>query len=193
MTYKDLTIKQYKQVQRILNSDDVDMIKTARLIAYLKGGDSSAMTANDIKEGAHLIEFLKEDGGAYRLRDRFRLKGRRFTVVLDARSVPFGKYIDLMNTLKTEDEEETQQHIIDNMDKLMALLVVERTRFKKHLDYNELCELFNEYLTMDIVLPVTVFFSKVSIALIPHMVDYLERMAGEMQTAEGTHNIGVGS
>jgi hypothetical protein len=62
MTYKDLTIKQYKQIQRILNSDDVDMIKTARLIAYLKGGDSSAMTANDIKEGAHLIEFLKEDG-----------------------------------------------------------------------------------------------------------------------------------
>jgi hypothetical protein len=98
-----------------------------------------------------------------------------------------------MNTLKTEDDEETQQHIIDNMDKLMGLLVVERTRFKKHLDYSELCELFNEYLTMDIVLPVTVFFSKVSIALIPHMVDYLERMAGEMQTAEDTPNIGVGS
>ena len=142
--YTECTVRQYKDIQNILHSDKDQILKTAELVAYVNGVDPNTMTVDYVKDNMSSIDFITNTD--YLLVKAWSKGERSFSITLDAFKMKAYQYIDTMNTIKTQ--EDTDLHIINNMDKLCAILFVETSEDVEHFTHDELCEFLNDNLTI---------------------------------------------
>lgn len=161
-TYSQLTIGKYQQLHKIMEMDFPESFdRDIRILALLgdkKVADIEAMNIQDFNEARVRISFIYTQG-SFPLPASFWLKGVMYRVNTDPRKINAGGYIDITKLTSNKKE------ITGNIHLIMATLCTPfQLGIKKDTKQTveERAELFRKYLTMDKVLPVTVFFLKLS-------------------------------
>lgn len=172
-SYSQLTIGKYQQLQNLMAMDVAEGIeRDIRILALL--GDTSvalveAMSIEDFNKARARISFIYSEG-SHILPSFFWLKGIMYRINTDPRKARASTYIDITTYTKN------QKDRIDNLHLLMAAIC---TPFKmgicedKKQTLEERASLFREHLTMDKVIPVSVFFLKLSEKLQTSIQSYL--------------------
>lgn len=123
----DLTLGQYQELYTIHTSTDDDLDKAIASVAVLTGKtrwEVEEMPLPQFKQMAKEISilFLNPKTSDKTVR-RVKVNGKKYAVILDARKLSSGQYIDLQHFLGKKPDG-TQMNMIDNMHKIMASLLV---------------------------------------------------------------------
>lgn len=169
MTWKDITIKQFKGIQEIVktSTDEIDM--TVKLLAFLRGKTEDHyldLPIEEFQKEARVLSFLNQESREM-IKEKYTVKGQVFTLNVNVSKMPAGQYIDYMNIL---------QSTPDNFSLLLAtLLIPEGKSYNTGYDIGANAELFEESFPWADVHAIAFFFSRLLAEYTKHTLTYLRR------------------
>ena len=172
MQWKDVTIREYLEINDIVNSQLYDTLqKDIKILSILYKKPERYFEDMDLTQFKKLvleISFLNNLSFKEGLPARIKVAGKRFRINLKVTDLSAGQYIDLLNYSKEKDK------IMDNMHNILSIFIKPCNIFgklKKETPDHALF-LYNN-LTMDVAYPCCVFFCSLWANLTPVMVSYL--------------------
>jgi len=147
--------------------------KTIRVMSIFRGSPQGDKPLKELKKDfeRHQHKIINPQGKLYK---KIRFKGRVFEFILDPRDVNAGQFIDVSNLTKKPED------YIDNYNKILALLMREKTRFRHRLNFEEKAELVLD-MPIEKVNPVHVFFSTLSTELLKSISESLQEEAQKIK------------
>lgn len=142
----------------------VELLKT---LSDLTIKDIHALTLVEFNNYSSRLNFLNTECDS-KLVDSFTIQGQKFDVNWRLESRTAGQFIDL--TSLTKDPELINQ----NLHYILSVLCLPKGEAYTTETFEERAKLFKEHLTMDIALPMSVFFYKVLAESLPSIMDSLK-------------------
>jgi len=175
MTWDDINIEQFAQIQAVYNMDCSDVEKSIRIIAIChmeEYSDVCDLRLNGkvwkaLKRQTRFLSELPPTPNFTSLDHKVKVNGKTYTLQLDATKLTAGQYIDIQNFLKGGS-------VFENMDKVLAVLTGE--------DVLATAKIFREHFNMTQAYPISVFFWKVYNALTEDMLTSLMEKLGANQS-----------
>jgi len=195
-----ITLAQYIELLPILKMECNDVERTINILCVLLGKpkrDIEALSIDSYNEIKKHLAFLYEDSSNLQLPSRFRCKGRTYNVEVDVRKMTGGQYISVMELLK--EVKENEMELYNNLPRILTTICkpIRRTitGWKEvkvdAFEYQDIADDFYNEMTMDIVLPIAVFFCSLWKRLTTNMEGSLIQKA-EMKSREVAYMIGGG-
>lgn len=199
MTWDNITIRQWQDIQKELREDYEDDIERSigilatinnKTISYYK----NELTIKELKEELSKLAFLCERPKSVKLHSIIDIGEKRMKFNLNMRTISAGQYIDLTELVKDE------KKIDDNLHIILAVLCEEIDKKGKKIetDTKERAKYLHENMPMTYVISLRDFFLSNYQRLIKAISDYLEskmrkmKMERDKATSQALSNIGVG-
>lgn len=196
MTWKDVTVWQYQQIQNLLTKkyDLTDLDVAVKTLAILTDRTETQIDSLTIKElGKELlkVKFVTEDMPEPKPKDYIKIGKRRYKCIYDIKQIPYSRYLE--SKFFGED-------VLNNMHKIAASMVVPmkltwRGWKPAKYDASKHEEYANDMLAapFESVYGSMVFFCQVFAISIKNLADYFkeELMKTGMKTTEAEETIKV--
>lgn len=141
----------YEIVSLSKDLDEFDFyVHTYDLVSDKKIVDVMKMNAKSFGKVIGELGFLREDIPGEEVKKEFKLDGVNYRVCLDPAKITAGQYIDLKHFIKNG--------LDANYHNIMAVLSVEKGKEYDGETHKERATIFKEKLTMNLVMPICVFF-----------------------------------
>lgn len=182
MTWKDITIEKFIQLQAVTAIEKDPFERTLSTLAVLKGikkKELDAMPLNQLNKELKEMSFL-DSALPEKIHMNFKVKGRTFRSCTDISKINTAQYIELMDYAK----ENPMTHIHEFMA-IMCDEVQGWGYMKWKVPYSgeaqkEKAKLFYQHLTIDIAYPQALFFCNVLNNLMPSMQTFLKRQKAKL-------------
>jgi hypothetical protein len=167
-------------------------IELLRVLSDLTIKDIHALTLIELNNYSAKLNFLNTPCES-KLKDSFKVNGKTFNVNWRLESRTAGQFIDLTSLTKDPDL------INQNLHYILSILCLPKGEDYNSESFEDRAQLFKEHLTMDVALPMSVFFYKVLTESLPNIADSLTEKANQMtkdlkmqMEKEHSANTGVG-
>ncbi|MCD8166998.1 MAG: hypothetical protein LUE93_13335 [Bacteroides sp.] len=184
MTWKEITIKQFKQLQAILKEHEGDNVElSVKLLSLFTGKEESYylnLSVDDFKEATRALQFLHERPQEL-IKEKYKVNGQVYTLNVNVSKMPTAQYIDYVTTLQNQP---------DNYALLLAILLIPQGKeYNSGYDIPETALLFEEHFRWADVQAIA-FFSRLLQQYTKHMLNYLKRkLAREMKKEKNPERI----
>jgi len=176
-SWNEVSIKDFHNIQRIIQKEQDELDKEISLLAYLHGTSQSEIENFSISKISHEIKKLSflsntDMGG---LNVSFKIKGRRYRANIFTQTLSAAQFMDIT--------EFTKENPLDNAHKILAAICEEMTGvwpFRKAKKYDgkdvlKRAEIFYEHLPIGIAYPICVFFCESFQNYFPAMENFLRK------------------
>lgn len=178
MKWEDITIKQFKDIQDVLKSEEDETGLTVKLLAYLSGKEEDYfldLPIDQFKKEAKLLDFLNEKPSA-KIKERYTVNGQVFTLNVNVSKMPTAQYIDYTSVL---------QNSPDNYALLLSVLLIpEGKEYNAGYDIQENARLFENSFKWVDVETIAFFFSRLLSEYTKHTISYLTRKLKRLSRKE---------
>lgn len=176
MNWSDIKLSQYQKIVEIANTDLPNFNKEMELVGYLFGipyDELLNMPLEKFKHYSKKLDFLQDvyEGDMHK---EFTINGVEYVVGWELQKKTAGQFIDLSELTKEPDL------INDNLHKILAVICLPKGS-KYDGNITERANIFREYLTMDIVYPISGFFLTILKSSLPIIQDYLSQEIQKQQ------------
>ncbi len=197
-SWKGIKLKQYIDIRPILTMEANDIERLINLLCILLNKprkEVEMLSINDYSKIRKALAFLDEDVAKMKLHKRFVCNGQNYRVNLDATKLTGGQYISVMQMLNGIENNENK--LYENLPMILTAICVpiKRRWFRwvdvevSDADYRKMANEFNEYLTMDIVLPIAVFFcnlwQNLTASIQDSLIEKAEKIISEVALENG--------
>jgi hypothetical protein len=182
--WADITVRQYQEFMKILDSNKRERTKTMETVSLFCGVDKKilkSMSYADLKKIANiLLQMTSEDPSEIKIKRHIQFKNKTFSIIPNMSKMTTGEFVDL---------EAYCENTSENMHKIMAVLYREQTekvdRFGRYKveDYetNEEKKEQMKDLPMDCALGVLNFFFHLGEKLLVSSSNYLQKLNKEQK------------
>lgn len=170
MTYKDINIKKYLELKKVLDdSDDLYRVQS-QLIAIVNDMTEEEvlnLSLSEYTKKVHTIDFLTEVPKISSWKPKkLNLNGRKYEVITDIRKLSAGQYIDFQTLMQSE-------NVDDYLPNLLACFIMPENENYGDYDVMAVADEISEYLDIESALSLMHFFQSASSLLISNTLSYL--------------------
>lgn len=183
-SWADITVRQYQDFMKILDSNKREKTKTLDTVSLFCGVDKNTlkkMSYQDLKKIANILtQMTSEDPSEIKLKKHIKFKGADYSVIPNMSKMTTGEFVDL---------ESYCEEASDNMHKIMSVLYRKQTqkvdRFGRYAveEYEPTHEKKEQMkdLPMDCALSVLNFFFHLGEKLLVSSSNYLQKQNKEQR------------
>ncbi len=185
MTYKDINIKKYLELKKVLDDTDDLYRVQSQLIAIVNDMTEEEvlnLPLTEYTKKVHTIDFLTEVPKiSNRTPKKLNLNGRKYEVITDVRKLSAGQYIDFQTLMQSE-------NVDDYLPNLLACFIMPENENYGDYDVMAVADEIAEYLDIETAFSLMRFFQKWSLRLTTITLRYLEKRIkkGIRMTREAT-------
>lgn len=163
MTWKNITLEQFLQIQDILENGENVYIKIATL---LTGKDQNEVPILEVRKNVDNLKFIKEIIPTERIKSKYTINGVDYELTDDLNKITTAQYLDYLTYSK--------ENKIENTAKLLACFLIPKGK-KYNTDYNKMqvVEAIEKHLDIVTVNSIAFFLLKQSKKYILRTVGYL--------------------
>lgn len=170
MTYKDINIKKYLELKKVLDDTDDLYRVQSQLIAIVNDMTEEEvlnLPLTEYTKKVHTIDFLTEVPKiSNRTPKKLNLNGRKYEVITDVRKLSAGQYIDFQTLMQSE-------NVDDYLPNLLACFIMPEGENYGDYDVIAVCDEIAEYLDIETAFSLMRFFQSASSLLISNTLSYL--------------------
>lgn len=172
MTYRDINIKKYLELKKVLDDTDDLLRVQSQLIGIVNDMTEEEvlnLPLSEYTKKVHTIDFLTElPKISNRTPKKLNLNGRKYEVITDARKLTAGQYIDFQTLMQSEN--------VDNyLPNLLACFIMPEGEDYGDYDVMAVADEISEYLDIETAFSLMRFFQSASSLLISNTLSYLVR------------------
>ena len=172
MTYKDINIKKYLELKKVLDDTDDLLRVQSQLIAIVNDMTEEEvlnLPLTEYTKKVHTIDFLTEVPKiSNRTPKKLNLNGRKYEVITDVRKLSAGQYIDFQTLMQSE-------NVDDYLPNLLACFIMPEGENYGDYDVMAVADEIAEYLDIETAFSLMRFFQSASSLLISNTLSYLVR------------------
>ena len=172
MTYKDINIKKYLELKKVLDDTDDLLRVQSQLIAIVNDMTEEEvlnLPLSEYTKKVHTIDFLTEVPKiSNRTPKKLNLNGRKYEVITDVRKLSAGQYIDFQTLMQSE-------NVDDYLPNLLACFIMPENENYGDYDVMVVADEISEYLDIESAFSLMRFFQSASSLLISNTLSYLVR------------------
>ena len=172
MTYKDINIKKYLELKKVLDDTDDLLRVQSQLIAIVNDMTEEEvlnLPLSEYTKKVHTIDFLTEVPKiSNRTPKKLNLNGRKYEVITDIRKLSAGQYIDFQTLMQSE-------NVDDYLPNLLACFIMPENENYGDYDVMVVADEISEYLDIESAFSLMRFFQSASSLLISNTLSYLVR------------------
>lgn len=172
MTYKDINIKKYLELKKVLDDTDDLYRVQSQLIAIVNDMTEEEvlnLPLTEYTKKVHTIDFLTEVPKiSNRTPKKLNLNGRKYEVITDVRKLSAGQYIDFQTLMQSE-------NVDDYLPNLLACFIMPENENYGDYDVMAVADEISEYLDIETAFSLMRFFQSASSLLISNTLSYLVR------------------
>lgn len=170
MTYKDINIKKYLELKKVLDDTDDLYRVQSQLIAIVNDMTEEEvlnLPLTEYTKKVHTIDFLTEVPKiSNRTPKKLNLNGRKYEVITDVRKLSAGQYIDFQTLMQSE-------NVDDYLPNLLACFIMPENENYGDYDVMAVADEIAEYLDIETAFSLMRFFQSASSLLISNTLSYL--------------------
>ena len=170
MTYRDINIKKYIELKKVLDDTDDLLRVQSQLIAIVNDMTEEEvlnLPLSEYSKKVKTIDFLTEVPKINnRAPKKLNLNGRKYEVITDARKLTAGQYIDFQTLMQSE-------NVDDYLPNLLACFIMPEGEDYGDYDVMAVADEIAEYLDIETALSLMRFFQLASTTLISNTLSYL--------------------
>lgn len=170
MTYKDINIKKYLELKKVLDDTDDLYRVQSQLIAIVNDMTEEEvlnLPLTEYTKKVHTIDFLTEVPKiSNRTPKKINLNGRKYEVITDVRKLSAGQYIDFQTLMQSE-------NVDDYLPNLLACFIMPENENYGDYDVMAVADEIAEYLDIETAFSLMRFFQSASSLLISNTLSYL--------------------
>lgn len=170
MTYKDINIKKYLELKKVLDDTDDLYRVQSQLIAIVNDMTEEEvlnLPLTEYTKKVHTIDFLTEVPKiSNRTPKKLNLNGRKYEVITDVRKLSAGQYIDFQTLMQSE-------NVDDYLPNLLACFIMPENENYGDYDVMAVADEISEYLDIETAFSLMRFFQSASSLLISNTLSYL--------------------
>lgn len=190
-SWDELTIGQYIELRPVLNANfDNPITEIIHLLAVLLQQPTQEvckMTVDDYLNVRNDLSFIWETELPREIQRRFKVNGKWYEVVTNARQLNGGQYISLVTKLK--DTNGNPDATIDMLHQILTSISIPVSKGKLGWNkleieptyYQDTAKEFYDHLPMSIAYPIGVFFYNLSQSLMTAIQDYSNKKLTEAE------------
>lgn len=174
--WSEVTIEQYQDFCDFKESEESisDIVYLISIFSRMPIDELEDMPIDEIKQAYRKLEFLKEYPTKFK--NSFRVKGKKYLVEVNVKKISASQYIDHQTFLK--------EGVNPNLHKIMAVFCLpakltlkgwKPLKYNNGYDATDVALDFKRHLTMDVVFPLSFFFSELLHKSMPIIADYLKQ------------------
>lgn len=171
-TYKDINIKKYLELKKVLDDTDDLYRVQSQLIAIVNDMTEEEvlnLPLTEYTKKVHTIDFLTEVPKiSNRTPKKLNLNGRKYEVITDVRKLSAGQYIDFQTLMQSE-------NVDDYLPNLLACFIMPEGENYGDYDVMAVADEIAEYLDIETAFSLMRFFQSASSLLISNTLSYLVR------------------
>lgn len=104
MTWRDINIKQYLEIQKIINDDDLMLTeKNIEIVGVVFGIETDNLSVVEFNRYASQLSFLEEEIEPVKVKDVYTIADKRYTFANDISAISVAQYSDIVEYQKNND------------------------------------------------------------------------------------------